>query len=106
MWRSSDISKISRGQFALLGSLPTTTAASILSPTSTKAYTWDTKGTTGTVRTFDISAAPVGGQFPEIGTGVTPPGTYLGYYVVMAISPDGGTLFLAGTNQIAVMPTP
>ena len=27
-------------------------------------------------------------------------------YVVMAISPDGGTLFLAGTNHIAVMPAP
>lgn len=94
------------GQFALLGSLPVTTAASILSPTSAKAYTWDTNGTTGTVRTFDISAAPVGGQFPEIGTGVTPPGTYLGAYAVMAVSPDGGTLFLAGTNHIAVMPAP
>jgi hypothetical protein len=93
-------------QFTLAGSLPATTAASILSPTSAKAYTWDTNGTTGTVRTFDISAAPVGGQFPEIGTGVTPPGTYLGAYVVMAISPDGGTLFLAGTNHIAVMPAP
>lgn len=92
--------------FAVLGNLPATTAASILAPSAAKAYTWDTNGITGTVRTFDISAAPVAGQFPEVGTGVTPPGTYVGQFARMAISPDGGTLFLAGQNNIAVMPAP
>ena len=104
--RSANQTTIYDQNFAVLGNLPTTTVATAFSPTSAKVYTYDTNGFTGTVRTFDTSATPVGGQFPEIGTGVTPPGSYLLPYVHMTVSPDGSTLFLAGQAHIAVMPAP
>jgi hypothetical protein len=89
--------------YGFLGYLPTTTIALVLSPDASRAYTYD--GTQ--IHVFDLTAAVDVNtlMFPEIGTGtaVSSPG---GTDVKMAISPDGGNLFLAGTSQIVVLPTP
>jgi len=88
--------------FILLGELPATTQAITLNPDGSRAYTYDSSEK---VRTFDLTSTPVGGMFPEIGTGISPssnPGTG----VQLIISPDGGTLFLAGKNMLVVFPAP
>ncbi len=90
--------------FALLGTLPNTTAAIVLKPNGTRAYAYDP--TAGGIVTYDISVdrdeaayAPLGAAVPLAGN----PGTA----VQMIITPDGGTLFLAGTGgEIVIQPTP
>jgi hypothetical protein len=96
--------------FTLLGNLPTTTQAVTLSPGGTVAYTYD-YDTTRTaqprmVRAFDLNGIlQAGAIFPEIGSGLAlsvDPGSG----VVMTISPDGRTLFLAGASNVLVQPAP
>ncbi|UCH54098.1 MAG: hypothetical protein JSW09_04790, partial [Pseudomonadota bacterium] len=89
--------------FGLLGTLPATTGAVVLRPDATRAYTFDS--TSGQVHAFDLTATPNGGAFPEVGSGTALAGSP-GSDVRMAISADGGSLFLAGSNQIVVQPTP
>ena len=87
-----------------LGTLPATTAAVVFKPDGTRAYTYD--ATAGGIVTYDTSVdrqeaayAPLAAATPLAGN----PGTA----VKMIISPDGGTLFLAGTGGvIVVQPTP
>lgn len=89
-----------------LGSLPATTLCSILSRDSTRAYTFDSDLK---VHVFDLTATPVLGQYPEIGSGITaddPGAGTNGQDMRMAISPDAKTLFLAGGTQIVVVPLP
>jgi len=87
-----------------LGSLPfsATQAAIVLSPDGTKAYRY-VSGTT--LNTYDLSSAPVGGIFPELGGGTTLPSNP-GTSPRMTISPDGGSLFIAGDSGIVVLPAP
>lgn len=90
--------------YALLGNLPVASrqAAVVLSPDGNRAYRYDS-GTT--LQTYDLTATPVAGVFPEIGAGTTlsaNPGTS----PKITISPDGGTLFIAGADSIVVLPTP
>jgi hypothetical protein len=87
--------------FVLTGNLPATTVTSVLAPNGARAYTFDA----GQVHVFDLTAAPVSGIYPEIGTGTALAGAP-GNGVKMAISPDGGTLFLAGDARIVLLPTP
>lgn len=90
--------------FALLGTLPNTTAAIVLKPNGARAYAYDP--TAGGIVTYDISVdrdeaayAPLGAAVPLAGN----PGTA----VRMIITPDGGTLFLAGAGgEIVIQPTP
>lgn len=91
------------GDFSFLGTLPATTLAVAFKPDGTRIYTYDTAA--GGVRIFDTSVTKSGEALPQIGTAVAlaaDPGAG----VKMTISPDGGTLFLAGTNQIVIQPTP
>ncbi len=91
--------------FSLLGSLPATTLAVVLSPDGTHAYTFDSA--LSQIVCYDLTASPVGGQFPQCAS--VPPATPAGLPgsgVRMAISPDGNTLFLAGSNQIVVQSPP
>ena len=90
--------------FTPLGNLPGTPWAIVLKPDGTRAYTYDPGS--HLLRTFDLTQSPVGGFFPEVGVGTALPGGALTATVIMTISPDGGTLFLAGSNQIVVLPTP
>jgi hypothetical protein len=89
--------------FVLLGTLPATTLAVVIKPDATRAYTFDS--TASEVLSFDLTASPGGGVFPQVGTGTTLAGDP-GSGAQMAISADGGTLFLAGGNQIVVQPSP
>jgi hypothetical protein len=92
--------------FNLLGTLPATTLAAVVSPDATRAYTFDS--TASQVLSFDLTTAPTsgaGGLYTQVGTGTTLAGNP-GSDVRMTISPDGGTLFLAGSTQIVVQPSP
>jgi len=89
--------------YTLLGTLPDTTLAVVVKPDATRAYTFDSVASQ--VLSFDLTATPGGAAFPQVGTGTTLAGDP-GSGVQMAISPDGGTLFLAGSNQIVVQPSP
>ena len=92
--------------YQLLGTLPTfsygTRVATVLSPDGSRAYRY-IGGTT--LNTYDLASLPVSGVYSEIATGTTllsDPGAN----PRMTISPDGGTLFIAGANGIVVMPVP
>jgi hypothetical protein len=88
--------------FVLLGRLPDATLAVAVRPDGKRAYTYD--GTA--LRTFDISAAVTdAGAYAPIGSPVTLAGDP-GAGVRMTISPEGGALFLAGSTQIVIQPTP
>jgi hypothetical protein len=90
--------------YQLLGNIPGSTAV-VLAPDGRKAYAYS-GGTT--LHTYDLSgtlANPSTDQFPEIGTGTTLAGD-AGINSVMTISPDGGTLFIAGGSAIVVQPAP
>ncbi|MET0534570.1 MAG: IPT/TIG domain-containing protein [Steroidobacter sp.] len=85
-----------------LAVLPGTTGSVVLRPDGKRAYTYDRFA--GGILTFDTSVDP-GEVFPALGP-VTPISGDPGQGVRMIISPDGGTLFIAGSNQIVVQPTP
>jgi hypothetical protein len=88
---------------ALLGTLPDTTTAVALRPDGKRAYTYDSSD--GALRVFDISETKNGEAYTAAGDPialVANPGSG----VKMTISPDGNTLFIAGTAQIVVQPTP
>lgn len=92
--------------FKLLGTIPyLTPLAIIVRPDGTRAYVLDMSGV---LHSFDLTANVAGGSYPEVGTGVTI-GT-LGETdtgkLHMAISPDGGTLYLAGVAGIVIQPSP
>lgn len=89
--------------FKLLGTLPATTLAVVLRPDGTRAYTFDSAASQ--ILSFDLTANPAGAAFPQVGSALAPAGDP-GSGVKMAISPDGGTLFLAGSSQIVVQPAP
>ncbi len=90
----------------LLGTLPASTVAFVLTPSGNRAITFDSNRQ---VRQFDLTAAPVGGAFPEIGTGITPaadPVTVAAEPVRLALTPDGRTLFVAADTRVVVVPLP
>jgi hypothetical protein len=97
--------------YVLLGTLPSTTQAVVLRPDGTRAYTFDQSTR---LRTFDLTAMPAGGTFPEVGIGITLAGDpgrdrealYSAALVEMAITPDGRTVFIAGGKAVVVQPVP
>lgn len=92
---------------ALFGTLPATTLAAALNRNGTRAFAWDENGT---VRIFDVQAQPVplGSPLAEVAPAIVPaadPGAGInGQDMRMAVSPDGGTLFMAGSDGIVVVP--
>jgi hypothetical protein len=88
---------------ALQGLLPATTLAVALSPDGTRAYTYDSAA--AAVLVFDISASNNGAAYPQLGSAVALPGSP-GSGVRMVLSLDAKTLFIAGTTQLIVLPTP
>jgi hypothetical protein len=91
----------------LIGTLPSTTLIGVLAPSGQRAYTFDSNGT---VRVFDVTT-PGSAQtmFPEILPAITPSGSpsiNLANPLKMVIAPDGGTVFIAGDQQIIVLPVP
>jgi hypothetical protein len=90
--------------FSLLGHLPATTLAVALTPNGQRAYTYDSGGS---IRVFDLTTSlpSSSSSYPEIGNPTVPadsPGTG----VVMTISPDANTLFIAGNQRILIVPAP
>jgi hypothetical protein len=88
--------------FQQLGKIPDSPAV-VLSVNGSKAYGYSS-GTQ--LHTYDLNGAlDMSGFFPEIG-----PGTALasnpGSNPVMTMSPDGGSLFIAGAEAIVVVPAP
>ncbi|HEY4368841.1 MAG TPA: IPT/TIG domain-containing protein [Steroidobacteraceae bacterium] len=88
--------------FTLLGTLPSTTLAVVFNPDGTRAYTYDS---TGAVLTFDTSTDMTGAAFTQIGAPLALAANP-GDAVKMTISPDGNTLFLAGSSQLVIQPAP
>lgn len=88
--------------FDLLGTLPTATAAVAVKPDGKRAYTYEPS--VG-VRTFDISADRHGEAYAALGSPVPLVGDP-GANPRMTISPDGTTLFIAGSTQLIVQPVP
>jgi hypothetical protein len=89
--------------FALLGTLPGTTLALVFSPDGKRAYTYDSRAPA--LLTFDTSKSAAGKAFTQLGSAVPLVGSP-GTGVKMAISPNGGTLFFAGSTQVVIQPTP
>lgn len=89
--------------FALLGTLPDTTAAVVLKSDGSRAYAYDTAA--GGILVYDISVDRDEAAYTALGA-VTPLAADPGTGVRMAITPDNGTLFIAGSTRIAVQPTP
>ena len=92
------------GNYNLLGTLPNTTRAVVLYQDATPhvfAYTYDSASSQ--VLRYDLTASQSGGAYSSIASA---PAANPGANVRMAISPDGGTLFIAGSSQIVVQPAP
>lgn len=89
--------------FALLGKLPSTTLAVSLRPDGKRAYTYDSAA--AGILIFDISATRNGEAYTALGA-ATPLAAAPGAGAKMIISADGSTLFIAGTTQLVVQPTP
>jgi hypothetical protein len=88
-------------EFNVLGTLPVRVGVPfVLSPDGNFAYLYSSRE--GRVRKFSVSAA---GGLTEVGTAsvVAPAQTSMSE---MAISPDGGTLFLVGATSVVISPAP
>jgi len=93
-----DINQSTGSYTVISGALPSTTLAVVLSPDGQFAYTYDSAAS---VRKFNLSVVPV----LEVGAPGTPVSN-AGSTAKMTISPDGGTLFVAGSDLVIVMPAP
>jgi hypothetical protein len=91
------------GNLALLGTLPNSTAAVAIRPDGKRAYAYDTAA--GGILVYDISVDRDKAAYTALGP-VTPLAGNPGSGVRMIITPDARTLFLAGSTQIVVQPTP
>jgi len=87
------------GTLTAHGNLPAGLTGFVISPDGASAYAYFP--TTGLIRKFDLSSPSV---FPETGlVAINSPGTS---FNSMTISPDGGTLFIAGNQSISIVPAP
>jgi hypothetical protein len=99
---ASQATTVYNAAFTALGTLPADLTGFAISPDGSTAYAYFP--TSGLVRKFNLNA-PSGGGFVELGTGtaVSSPGSF---FSEMTITPDGGTLFLAGNQRLIVLPAP
>jgi IPT/TIG domain-containing protein len=88
--------------FQQQGKIPGSLAV-VLSPNGSKAYAYSS----GTLlHTYDLDGTlDMNGFFPEIATGTALAGEP-GSNPVMTMSPDGGSLFIAGADAVVVVPAP
>jgi hypothetical protein len=91
------------GSEAFLGTLPTTIATVVMKADGTRAYAYDP--TAGGILVYDISVDRDEAAYTALGAPVPLAGNP-GNNPKMILSPDGGTLFLAGSTQVVVQPTP
>jgi len=94
--------KVYDGSFVLLGTLPSNIGRVAFSPDEQFVYGFDIGART--IRKFDLNGL---GGIVEVGTGTAAPESTTGLAIPeMAISPDGGWLFVAGDLNLVVMPAP
>jgi hypothetical protein len=91
------------GNLALLGTLPDSTELVVLNSAGSRAYTIDSAA--GGILVYDISVDRDEAAYTAMGP-ATPLAGDPGTGLVMTITPDGGTLFIAGHARIVVQPTP
>jgi len=96
-----DNTNVYTDQFVFLGALPATTLVSLMSHDGTIAYTVDSSGT---LRKFDLTSVTAQ-QFLEITPAIIFAATP-GNNPVMTLSHDGGTLFIAGDQNILILTAP
>ncbi|MDD5058140.1 MAG: IPT/TIG domain-containing protein [Sideroxydans sp.] len=106
---SRSIVLVASGQYAVydsafnnIGALPTLDAA-VISASGNTAYTYVSSN--NAIHKYDLNIPNGSGGFTEIGSGTVladSPGTG----IAMTISPDGGTLFLAGSLRVLIVPVP
>jgi len=91
------------------GTLPNTTRAVAVKPDASRAYTFDAPNGSdaGTLLTFDLTTSLTGdAQYSPLNAGVPmAPGNGTGA-IAMTITPDGGTVFVAGVSGVYVQPVP
>ena len=100
---ASQTTTVYDGSFTALGTLPAGLAGFVISPDGSTAYAYFPSS--GLIRKFNLNSPNGTGGFTEVGGGVaiTSPGTF---FSSMAITPDGGTVFLAGRQNVIVQPAP
>jgi len=79
----------------------------VINPAGTRLYAVETSASQLELHTFDLTATPINGVYPEIGTPIVLDEdllSNLGYEQVLTISPDGGTVFALSRYGIAVQP--
>jgi hypothetical protein len=89
----------------LLGELPSTTKAVVLSPDGPVAWTYDASAE---VRKSDVMLPATLGLFPEIGTGkalAVSPDVDGDGGIVMTSTPEAGVLFIAGDDGVVIVRT-
>lgn len=91
------------GSYNLFGTLPGTTLAVALYQTATNVYAFTYDSASSQVLRYDLTTSLGGGAYSPV-TSKTVPNPGAG--VRMAISPDGGNIFLAGSSQIVVLSPP
>lgn len=89
----------------LLGSLPSTILASVITGDSSTAYTFESDGNGVVFRKFDLTTPDGMGGFLEVGAGITLAGSQV-VNPQMTISPDDATLFVVGQSDFMVQPVP
>lgn len=96
---------------SLLGKLPfynggtnanCTTSEAVISPDGTRGYTYCFSGSGGRIYTYDLTAAPVGGLYPAIGSYVSAPNLVN----ALVVSHDGKQLFVVDTSKVTVINLP
>jgi hypothetical protein len=98
------------GDYSLLCTLPSTTRAYTISPFGNRAFALSSASKLQAYQVVNASGGPCPPDGPEINVddpGIDPSGFGFPYSnVQMTISPDGGTLFMAGIDHVVVQPWP
>jgi hypothetical protein len=91
--------------YALLGAIPGAVRVLAINRLGTKVYALNQDNT---LHTYDLTATPTSGNYPEIGTGSvqTVPASSSTIAVRLEVAPDGDTLFLTGDTGVAIIPAP
>jgi hypothetical protein len=106
----ADITRVLNVNGGLLGNLPAGATGSAIARENLLAFTYDpSAGAHGSLRVFDLNANPSGpnNEFPELqaiplnyslGSNTNP--------ALIAVTPDAKTVFVAGNEQVVVVPIP